>query len=417
MLRNRLAPATVLLCMAVLALFSAQPASAHRREGFRARCLVHRGGAQGAHVKKRARQRTGMCSRAHLHRRRLRRFGSPARVGAPRGTVPGSGNASTAPVSTTSTLFAPNSIWNRVLPADTALDPNSGPMVSALAQEAHNEWQNGTGPWVATDSYSTTYYTVGADQPTVSVALDSPIGVRASLQAAFSAVPIPANAIPGGGTDAVMTIYQPSTDRLWEFWEARKLSDGWHAAWGGAIQHVSTSPGYYTTSSWTSAATNWGAGASSLPVVGGMMTMSELRAGQINHALSIALPNTRGGAFAWPAQRTDGTNGDPSSIPEGAQLRLDPNLNVPALHLPPITQMIALAAQRYGIVVTNRTNSEIGFYAEDPNENGHASYASGGPAPYYGAGGLFDGLWPSAFLHDFPWASLQVVRMQLQSLS
>ena len=85
----------------------------------------------------------------------------------------------------------------------------------------------------------------------------------------------------------------------------------------------------------------------------------------------------RAGVFAWPAQRTDGTNVDPSSIPEGAQLRLDPKLDIPALHLPPITQMMALAAQRYGIVVTNRTNSVIGFYAEDPNENGTADYSGG----------------------------------------
>ena len=40
-----------------------------------------------------------------------------------------------------------------------------------------------------------------------------------------------------------------------------------------------------------------------------------------------------------------------SSLPEGAHLRLNPNLNLAALHLPRLTLMIAEAAQRYGIFV------------------------------------------------------------------
>ena len=70
--------------------------------------------------------------------------------------------------------------------------------------------------------------------------------MAASLQSAFDAVPIPANAQPAAGSDAEMTIWQPSTDKLWEFFQMQKEADGWHAAWGGAIDNVSQSPGYYT---------------------------------------------------------------------------------------------------------------------------------------------------------------------------
>ena len=63
-----------------------------------------------------------------------------------------------------------------------------------------------------------------------------------------------------------MTIWQPKTDTLWEFWQASKQSDGWHASWGGAIKHVSQSRGYYTTNSWPGLSQpNWGATATSLP--------------------------------------------------------------------------------------------------------------------------------------------------------
>jgi hypothetical protein len=312
-------------------------------------------------------------------------------------------------------LFAPDSIWNRAVPRSAPLDPGSRPMVKELAREAQSELALGVGPWVSTDTYSTTVYTVAARAPTVRVALAHPSVANAALRAAFARVPIPAGAVAARGTDAVMTVYQPARDRLWEFWQARRLGDVWHASWGGAIEHVSQSPGYYTRASWPGAATNWGAGGASFPVIAGLMTIAELRAAHIDHALSMALPSPRGGVFAWPAQRTDGSNGDRCSIPEGAHLRLDPRLDVAALGLPPITRMIALAAQRYGIVITNRTNSSIDFYAEDPNAHGPANYSSGGPTPYYGPGGLFDGLWPAAFLHDFPWRSLQVLRMRLRT--
>jgi len=60
---------------------------------------------------------------------------------------------------------------------------------------------------------------VPADQPTVPVIMqyDNP-----ALQAALSAVPIPADAQPAAGSDAEITIYQPSSDTLWEMWEMRE---------------------------------------------------------------------------------------------------------------------------------------------------------------------------------------------------
>ena len=145
---------------------------------------------------------------------------------------------------------------------------------------------------------------------------DPTVAWRASLQRAFAAVPIPAGAKPASGSDAHMTVWQPATDRLWEFFHMRLESDGWHAAWGGAIDDVSASPGYYTTSSWPGALPQWGATATSLPVAGGLMTLRELRAGVINHALAIALPAPRAGVFALPAERSDGTGG-PNTIPGG----------------------------------------------------------------------------------------------------
>jgi hypothetical protein len=301
-------------------------------------------------------------------------------------------------------------VWNRALPSDAPLDPRSAQLAAALAAEAASETSAGTGPWISTTSYSTPFYVVGRQQPTVRVALDDPTAAwRVGLQAALEAVPIPPDAQPARGTDAQLTVYQPSTDRLWEFWKLRREADGWHASWGGAIERVSTSPGFFTATSWPGSGTYWGATASSLPLIAGTMTIAELSSGAIPHALAMEVPFARASVHTWPAQRTDGRNPDPLSLPEGARLRLDPSLDVRALRLPRLTEQMALAAQRYGIVVRDQSTHGIGFYGEDPTPTGINPYRPGVP------GGFFGGRYPSDLLARFPWRSLRVLRMELRA--
>ena len=136
-------------------------------------------------------------------------------------------------------LFGPNSFWNRRL-GDEPIDASSAALVQELAQEVQRETQSRIGPWIATNISSTPLYRVGRDQRSVRVRLDAQgTPGEAALQKAFAAVPIPGDARPAAGQDRHMTIWQPSTDRLWEFWQARRASDGWHARWGGAIRRVS----------------------------------------------------------------------------------------------------------------------------------------------------------------------------------
>ena len=160
------------------------------------------------------------------------------------------------------------------------------------------------GPWIGTGSGSTPVYLVPATQRRVRVNLvDGGLHGRRTLQRAFASVPLPPDARPAPGTDRHLTVWQPSTDRLWEFFGARHDADGWHARWGGAIRRVSQSPGYYTGAAWPGAARNWGATASSLPVIGGTMLLDELKTGRIDHALAINLPAPRAGCLrlAGPA--------------------------------------------------------------------------------------------------------------------
>lgn len=309
--------------------------------------------------------------------------------------------APAAPPRPPARLFDARSFWNAPL-SGVSVDPSSPALVQSLVAEVQRETQTRVGPWIATSTSSTPLYRVGASQPRVRVHLDAQgTPGEAALQRAFAAVPIPQHAKPAPGQDRHMTVWQPSTDRLWEFWQARRASDGWHASWGGAIRRVSRSPGYYTASAWPGARRNWGATASSLPVIGGTMTMQELRRGSIHHALALALPAPRAAAFAWPAQRTDGT-GDVTALPEGARLRLSPTVDVRSLHLPRLARMIAEAAQRYGLVVRDQTHKGISLFAEDPQGRQTTPY-----------GRLFAGRSPLELLANFPWDRLEVLRMHL----
>lgn len=300
-------------------------------------------------------------------------------------------------------FFSPSSFWNAPLAGNAPLDPNSAELSGAFVEAAMYGFQTGNGPWINTIDYSVPIYTVPANQPAVRVQLASQFSSPA-LQSAWNEVPLPAEAHPAAGTDGVLVVWQPSTDRLWEFWRLSHSANGWQAAWGGAIQNVSSSAGAYGPEAWPGAKSWWGSSASSLSIAGGLITLEDLQRGQIDHGLALAIPNVRAGVYASPAQRTDGASQSPLSLPEGAHLRLDPNLDLAKLNLPPLTLMIAQAAQRYGIII--RDNARVmHFFAQDP-----ASIASN---PYVGPTGYFEGKSPSQLLASFPWSHLQLLSMEL----
>ncbi len=310
-------------------------------------------------------------------------------------------------------LFARSSFWNQPLSLHAPLDRRSPQLSGSLRREARREVQAGTGPWIETTRAATPIYVVPADQPTVRVHLDDGDAEwRRTLQRAFNAVPIPPNARASGGSDAYLTIWQRSTDKLWEFFQARKDADGhWHASWGGAMRHVSKSPGYFTRESWPGASFAWGATATSLPLIGGTIRLGELQRGRIRHALAISIPEPRAGVFSWPAQRADGAWASARAIPEGARFRLDPSLRLGRLHLPPLVDMMARAVKRYGMVVRDRSGGGIGFFFQN-------TVVRPGPDPFWTEDweprpdGYLGGEWPSRLLAKFPWEHLRLLKMK-----
>jgi hypothetical protein len=302
-------------------------------------------------------------------------------------------------------FFSPESSWNEEVPADAPLDPNSAAIVETFDELVASEVSAGTGPFMNTTKWSTPVYTVAANQPTVPVELREH-RAEPALSAAWEAVPLPPTAQPAAGTDGTLIVSQPSTDRLWEFHRLAHTASGWSAEWGGAMDNVSSNPGVFGPEAWPGGRSWWGASASSMSLVGGLITLEDLASGRINHALDLADPEGRAGVYSSPAERSDGRSANPLSLPEGAHLRLNPKLDLASLHLPRLTLMLAEAAQRYGIFITDYS-TVVDFFGQDPTPTG--------TNPYMGPGGYFEGQPPRKLLASFPWSELELLKMELHA--
>lgn len=293
----------------------------------------------------------------------------------------------------TDSVFAPDSFWYKPIPADAPLHPNSDAFVAEFLRQKKAFYGTVS---ISLESWASPVYVVGPEVPKRRIAQWQCMrwALDPELARQWAEVPWPAYAVPAGGADAEMTIYQPSTDTVWEFWQTRKTGDQWQACAGGRIQNASKSDGRWPA--------YFGVTATGLPFLGGQVTAEELRRGEIRHVIGISIPEPEAASvISWPAGRSDGANpkGEPNRIPEGTRFRLDPSVNVDALRMRPAGKVIAKAAQKYGFVLWDKAGA-IGIRAQNPK-----SYTAAGlPDPYPA---VLNNAPPWAVLEGFPWDKLQ----------
>lgn len=173
-------------------------------------------------------------------------------------------------------------------------------------------------------------------------------------------VPIPAEAQPGGGTDARIIIIDKVTHTEYDLSKAQRTATGWTAGtvsvynilWDGTpIMHSSRGSG--------------------IPAYAGLLRPWEIRQGRIEHALAFGYTETAEGKCVFPASKTDGKSALFFAIPEGARLQLDPSLteaDFDRMGLDATGKIIARALQEYGMILVD-TSGALKMYVEDLSNN------------------------------------------------
>ncbi len=342
-------------------------------------------------------------------------------------------------LSTSATPFTSSSFWNVPLPANTPVNVNNAAYQNVIEDNFCNiqtavPSTKKTCPTstfsggLNVSQFSAPLYVVPAGQAKVAVTLSCPGAPghtpSAALKAAVAGgVPVPTNAHAAAGTDQEIQIYQPSSNKYWEFWRFENTgTNKWIACWGGQIANVSGSTGNFPN--------DLGATATSIPLLGGIVQISQMQSGQINHVIGLTIGDASSGdlstsvkpanvagatsGVSFPATHGDGGSKNPLAVPPGTRFRLPASLNLNNLNLTPVGKEIAVAAQKYGLVVYDSSpQASLNFRLGDPigyTTAGLANpYTSGPGVGGVGTKGLFAGVTQGAVLKNFPWQQLQAL--------
>ena len=166
--------------------------------------------------------------------------------------------------------------------------------------------------------------------------------------------PLPSAPRFEGGSDRHVLLVQKGTCKLFELFAAKRTGSRWSAG-SGAIFDLRSNA--LRPRGWTSA------DAAGLPILPGLARYDEVKAGEIRHALRFTVSQTRR-AFVFPARHFASSLTDPDLPAMGQRLRLKASVKLAGL--PKQARVVALALQRYGMLVA---------------DNGSDWYVSGAPDP------------------------------------
>ncbi|EHB55962.1 hypothetical protein MycrhDRAFT_3156 [Mycolicibacterium rhodesiae JS60] len=278
-----------------------------------------------------------------------------------------------APVSS----FASSSPWRQLIPSDVELDRNSDAMIAAVQRERALN--------ANLVEYAIPIYEVGPATPSYSVKCTE--YTNSICPFAGWPVLVPDGAIPSTGTDGAMVTVDAASGTIFEFWRAVRKGEEWSASFGA----VNSLRG----SGWGGMST--GSGASRL---GGVIRVSEIKAGVIMHAVALATDNACK-TFRPPALKSDGDSVRDDCLPEGALLQLDPSLDLSKLNLTPGERAVAVALQRYGGYVMDVAGTSLCVIFERD-----ASAGPGSIGETYTKAGF---RWDYDAMEHVPWEKLRVL--------
>jgi hypothetical protein len=250
-------------------------------------------------------------------------------------------SASPAPIASA----APTAWWSKRSPFNTAITApmNVDSRSAAWAQMLYDS-AGDAGLWINTDAWTTTVYHATPKTPRVVISIAN-TGRRITI-------PYDPAWRPSPDADAHLAVIDSATGCDYEFQE---FDPAHLSAHGEGTYRIYRGSGAHVPTGHTGAA---------LSLLAGLIRPSDIRVGEVRHALALGAPVTGPSAVA-PASSSDGrTYGGP---PEGTRFQLDPSLNLNTLHLSRFQLIVARALQRYGMYLRD-TSGSVTVYAQSTTD-------------------------------------------------
>jgi hypothetical protein len=235
-----------------------------------------------------------------------------------------------------------------ILPADNAwntrvddttkfpVHPNAATYSKSMAPSTglHPDW----GDW-STNHYGIPWAIVPSTQATVPIAFTD-----SANESDPGPYPIPAGAkIEGGGPgtgDSHVLVLQSGSCEIFELYNSTYTNPGWSASSGAKFNLASDA---LRTDGWTSA------DAAGLPILPGLVKVSEVTAGKIEHAIRLTVGSSQQ-AYIHPATHAAGSS-DTSLPPMGLRLRL--KASVDTSKFTGASLVVVTALKQYGVIVAD----------------------------------------------------------------
>jgi len=253
-------------------------------------------------------------------------------------------------------VFPADNAWNRDVSADP-VDPASSALMSQMSPSSALHLDLG----VTEEEYGIPYTVVPADQPLVEITYGTD-GADYSDESDPGPMPIPRDAPIEGGSAAepdpasgdrhVLVVHQGDCV-LYELYNAVRTATGFmvssSARWDLTV-NATRPPG------WTSA------DAAGLPILPGLLKYSEVRSGEITHALRVTLPRARR-AYTAPATHC-GPYADAGLPPYGMRVRLKSGFDLSPYSGDALVLLTAL--KRYGLMFADQGSAWYVTGTTDP---------------------------------------------------
>jgi hypothetical protein len=245
--------------------------------------------------------------------------------------------AAAGPVIAGCPIFPADNIWNTdistlpVHPRSAAwLASSGGPQL-----HLHPDW----GPSGGTVPYGIPWQVVDGSHPKVPVSFDYASESDPGPYPLGPDTPIEGGAASSGDRHAL--VLESDTCMLYETFDTHYAPGASHAG-SGAIFNLRSDR--LRPSTWTSA------DAAGLPILPGLVRLSEVNAGAINHAIRFTVQRTDR-SFLWPARHQAGSASDPNLPPMGARFRMKAGVDISRYSA--AARVILTAMKHYGLILAD----------------------------------------------------------------